>query len=193
MDKRILIFGGSYNPLHLGHLCMAQEIAIKFFYDEVILIPAYSPPHKILEDDPGPQKRFLMIQEAISNLSLFRVDDFEVNNTGISYTVNTLRFIINSRRLALKPGLVIGDDLLSGLHTWKDPHEICALADLIVARRSNDSIQNETPYPCKLAHNSIIPVSSSAIRLRIKNSLPWKHFVPISVARTIEIENLYRA
>ena len=170
MDRRpemkLLILGGTFNPIHMGHLILAEEVAVEFGYDKVLLIPSFQPPHKQLSDDPGPDARLAMIKAAVVSDPLFIVEPCELDRGGVSYTMDTLDYVVSSYPMAGKPGLVIGDDLASGFPFWRDPAGIVARTDLILARRSGCRT-DDFAYPCRFASNLLIPISSTLVRKRV--------------------------
>lgn len=189
-EMRFLILGGTFNPIHVGHLILAEELAVEFGYERVLLIPSYQPPHKTLTNDPGPDARLTMIKLAASSDSLFIVEPCELVRGGVSYTTDTLDYLFDSYAMAGKPGLVIGDDLASGFPSWRDPAGIVARADLILARRSG-CLPGDFAYPCRFASNLLIPVSSTLVRQRVAAGGAWRHLVPDGVASYIGDQRLY--
>ena len=187
---RILVLGGSFNPVHIGHLILGEELAAEFGYDRVLLVPARVPPHKELRDDPGPAHRLAMLEAAVAGDGLFSVDDRELSREGPSYTVDTLRDILGSCPMDGKPGLVLGDDLAAGFPSWKDPEAILSMAELVVARRSGQPL--DLAFPHRLAANLLIPVSSTLVRQRISAGGAWRHLVPAAAAAYITEHGLYR-
>lgn len=194
MDRRpamkLLVLGGTFNPIHMGHLILAEELAVEFSYERVLLIPSFQPPHKRLEDDPGPDARLAMIKLAVFTDPLFIVESCELDRGGVSYTVDTLDYVLSAYSLSGKPGLVIGDDLASGFTLWRDPAGIVARADLILARRSG-STPEDFAFPCRFASNLRIPISSTLVRQRVATGGAWRHLVPDGVASYIRDHHLY--
>ena len=187
---RFLVLGGTFNPIHMGHLILAEEVAVEFGYNKVLLIPSFQPPHKKLSDDPGPEARLAMIKAAVASDPLFIVESCELERGGVSYTMDTLDYVIASYPMVGKPGLVIGDDLASGFPFWRDPAGIVARTDLIIARRSGCK-PGGFAYPCRFASNLLIPVSSTLVRQRVADGGAWRHLVPEGVANYIRDKGLY--
>jgi len=186
---KILVLGGTFNPIHIGHLMLAEEVAAEFGYERVILVPSLVPPHKKLEGDPGPDMRLAMVQASVEGVPLFSVSSCELERGGISYTVDTLAELIAEYCPEGKPGLIIGDDLARGFPAWRDPQGILGLADLIVAGRTGDGF--EPGFPHRRAGNMLLAISSTDIRQRIAQGKPWKWLVPAACARYIEDHALY--
>ena len=132
------ILGGSFNPVHIGHLYLADAVLSGLGYDRIILIPAFQSPFKIGAEGASPSDRLEMLAASISGDPRLTIDDCEISREGVSYTIDTLNDIIARYRPEGKPGLVLGDDLASTFHKWHSPGEIAELADIIVARRLLD-------------------------------------------------------
>jgi nicotinate-nucleotide adenylyltransferase len=188
---RILVFGGTFSPVHWGHLVLAEEVREEFSYDLVLLVPALQPPHKDTRGEPGPAHRLEMLRLAIEGNPSLAVDDCELSRPGPSYTIDTLRGLGSRWSLDGKPGLVLGDDLVRGFPSWKEPDAIAAEADLIVARRTGQDV--DLPYPHCRAGNRLVVLSSSDIRERIGQGLSIRYLVPESVRAYIRDQGLYGA
>jgi len=168
---------------------LADEVAAEFQYDTIVLVPSFLPPHKTLVGDPGPEHRLEMLRAAVQDDARYRVDDCEMLRGGPSYTIDTIRHVIDAYSPSGKPGLVIGDDLASGFASWRDPDGICSLADLIVAIRGGSAV---VQFPHAKAHNMLIPLSSTDIRARIAAGRPWQRLVPPGAVEYIKAHGLYK-
>jgi len=191
-----LVLGGSFNPIHLGHLLLGQEVANEFGYDRVLLVPSFMPPHKSILDDPGADARLAMARLAVAGDPLFEVDDCEIRRGGVSYTIDTIDYVKGRWQSAGKPGLVIGDDLVAGFGAWRDPERLARSCGLIVARRragldGTTAASQGLPYEHRIAHNLLLEISSTDIRARIASGKPWRLLVPERVATYIESHGLY--
>ena len=183
------MLGGTFNPPHIGHLMLAEELAAEFGYDRVVLVPSFIPPHKANADDPGPSVRLGMVEAAVEGDPAIIVNACEIERGGLSYTVDTLDRIVEEYSPEGKPGLAIGDDLVAGFGAWRNPSAICERADLIVARRSGEPF--DMAYPYRAAHNMLLPISSTDIRARIASGRPWRRLVPAAVYRYIDERGIY--
>jgi nicotinate-nucleotide adenylyltransferase len=197
---KIAILGGSFNPVHLGHLYLAGEV-LALGYDRVVLVPAFINPFKptgpLSAGDaaaPSAEDRLEMLAAACAGDSRIAVDDCEVRREGLSYTIDTLKDVIERYQCREKPGLVMGDDLLAGFDGWKNAAEIAQIADIIVASRKNDPVQDLKAfhYPYKRLKNALMDVSSTEIRARIAQNKPWRYLVPQGVRQIIIDRGLYR-
>lgn len=187
---RLLVFGGSFNPVHIGHLIAAEELRSEFGYDLVLLVPSRDPPHKKLAEDPGAERRLAMLRIAAEGDGSLAVDDCELGRGGPSYTIDTLADIASRYPLEGKPGLVIGDDLIPGFPAWREPRKIAEAADIVCAHRSRD---DELPlgFPHRYGHNSAVRVSSSMVRERIAAGKPFRRLLDPGVFRYISENRLY--
>ena len=189
---RIAIIGGSFNPPHIGHMILIEEILATECYQRVLLIPAKAAPHKVPQMDPGPEMRLALLEASIEGWPNVAIEDCELRRAGLSYTSDTLEELWNRRLFDERPGLVIGDDLATDfLATWKRAEKILELADIIVAHRLYvDKIP--LPYPHNYIENLIIPISSTLVRERIHAGGAWRSLVMPSVRTIIENYGLYR-
>lgn len=132
--KRIGIFGGSFDPPHLGHLVIAELARRTLKLDVVYLVPAYQPPHKAGKHASTARDRLAMTKLSVKGNSRLRVSDIEIRRRGVSYTIDTVK-VFHRRFPAAKLFLIIGSDSLLQFRSWKDPDGILALASLAVYRR----------------------------------------------------------
>jgi len=187
---KIALLGGSFNPVHLGHLLIADEVVSRFGYDSVIFIPAFISPHKLNADMASPDDRLDMVNAAIMNESRFLVDNCELRRSGVSYTIDTVDNIERRYRPNGKLGLIIGEDLVSSFSTWRRVDELVSRVDIILATRPGFS-GTDFAYPHLKLENSTLAISSSGIRALIGRGEPWRFLVPDAVREKIEERGLY--
>ena len=186
---RILIFGGSFNPVHWGHLVLAEELREEFGWDRVLFVPASRSPFKGGRDDPGGDHRLAMLELACAGNSGFIVDTRELKRGGDSWTIDTVRSVIREYELADRPGLVLGDDLVRDFSEWKESAALMNEARIIVARRSTEmGCQTSFGEP---ASNRLIPISSSEIRERLATGRSVRYLIPERVHDYILQKGLY--
>ncbi|MEM0961166.1 MAG: nicotinate-nucleotide adenylyltransferase [Bacteroidota bacterium] len=189
------IFGGSFNPPHLGHLVVAEACADAIGLDRVLWIPADTPPHKRNDPTLAPASvRLRMVQAAIEGNARFDVSDIEIARGEVSYTVDTLRELAPRGPLAL----LMGGDSLAGFPTWREPEAIARMARLIVYRRPGDGLVSLSELPAfvqnatTLVEAPALDVSSTVIRDRIAKGTSVRYLIPDAVRQIIESEDLYR-
>lgn len=193
---KLAVLGGSFNPPHIGHLSLAEDVRIAFGYDKVLFIPVHVAPHKQLAFGATNEDRLEMILRSISDNEFFEVDDCEIKRGGISYTIDTLLMLKNTYRNVLegKIGFIIGDDLAVDFPTWHCAEQITKEADLIIACRNySDITKIDFPYEHKTILNNIISVSSSEIRQKIKTGKSYRYLVANSVYHYINERHLYES
>jgi nicotinate-nucleotide adenylyltransferase len=186
------ILGGTFNPVHVGHLCLAEEVRSAFGYDRVILVPANQPVHK----DPSPvipgAHRLAMLRLAVAGCDGLVVDDGELVRGGPSWTIDTVEELVPRYGIAGRPGLVIGDDLAAGFAGWKDAARLARTVDLILARRTGE---HHAPFawPHRVVMNPLVTVSSSDIRRRVAEGRSIRFLTPDPVVAYIAAHGLYTA
>jgi nicotinate-nucleotide adenylyltransferase len=195
---RIGILGGTFNPPHLGHLVCAQEAYRELELDRVMLIPARIPPHKPVEDEPGPEHRLALCQLATQNDDRFAVSDLELRRDGPSYTVDTLEQL-SSQKPSNELFLIVGGDIAAGLPRWHQPERVLELATLAIAERRGtarsavdaalESLRGGER--ARFFQMPRIGVSSTMIRRRVAAGQPIRYLVPDRVVEYIELHQLY--
>jgi len=198
---RVGILGGTFNPVHVGHLVCAQEALAQLGLDRVVLMPAAVPPHKQVPDDPGVDHRIGMCSRAVDGDGRFSVSSVEADREGTSYTVATLREIRESQ-----PGddltFIVGGDMARSLPTWREPQAVLELAEVAVAQRGDAgrSVVTEALSGLSGAAQRVrffdtprLDVSSTDVRRRAAEGRPIRWLVPDSVLRYITDYGLYAA
>jgi nicotinate-nucleotide adenylyltransferase len=197
MSRRIGIMGGTFDPIHHGHLVAGEEARWQFRLDQVLFIPTGRPWQKPVGVSPA-EDRYLMTVIATASNPAFAVSRLEVDNPGPSYTVDTLRRLRSELPEGTRLLFIGGADLLQQLLTWKEPKQLLALAELIAATRPDfdvDDVVQKVPAAAGRVHRMEIPalaISSSDIRARVARGEPIEYLVPEGVARYIQKRALYR-
>jgi nicotinate-nucleotide adenylyltransferase len=186
------ILGGTFNPVHIGHLCLAEEVRSAFGYDRIILVPAAIPVHKDAAPVIPGAHRLAMLRLAAADSDGLLVDDGELVRGGLSWTIDTVAELVPRYGITGRPGLVIGDDLARGFSAWKDAERLSRSVDLILARRTGER-HAEFPWPHRVVMNPLIAISSSDLRRRIAEGRSIRHLTPDAVAAYIAAHGLYRA
>ena len=188
---KLAILGGSFNPIHIGHLFLADTVLSTLDYDRIIFVPAFQSPLKIPLDGASSLDRMDMLAASIAGNPRMSLDNCEIRRKGVSYTVDTLKDIIARYEPEGKPGLILGNDLVSSFERWQSHQEIAELADFIVAKRTSSDEAQNFPYPCKILTNEIIDISSHQIREKINQNGNWRYLVPSGARLIIEERALY--
>lgn len=196
---RVGLLGGTFNPPHLGHLVLAQEVHAQLGLDRIELVPLHTPTHKEAPGDPGPEVRVELCRLAIGDDPRFRVNPIEVERGGPSYTVATLaaiRAMCPSDELTF----IVGGDQAQALPTWNEPERVLSLATLAVGERTGVKRQDiaarlaglAPPDRLQFFDMPRLDISSSAIRRRVADGRPIRYLVPDAVAQAITDRSLYR-
>ena len=189
--SKVGIFGGTFDPIHLGHLITAQSVKELRNLEKIIFIPAFISPHKSDVKTSSPKDRLNMIKIAVESIPFFDYSDMEVKKGGISYSVDTLREL---KEEYSELELIIGYDNIFTFHTWKEPDEIIKLAKIIVLKRKSS---HPPQFEDKYYHQAVfvqtrgIEISATDIRERVKNGLTINFLVPPDVMEYIYKQKLY--
>lgn len=218
--SRVGVFGGSFNPIHLGHLLLADEILERLALDQVLFVPAGRPPHKPAGDLAPASHRYAMTKLAIQGHPRFSVSDLEITRQGPSYTVDTLRALRQSAGPGDEFFLLVGSETFLDLLTWKDSLALAQLARLVViprvgtafdpdgreARKILQEIGQERwvrvpaegslpALPLKgalLVSATSLSISASDLRRRAREGRSLSYRVPESVSAYMLEHRLYR-
>ena len=211
---KLAVLGGSYNPIHIGHLMLADTVCRSCGYDTIAFVPAFLSPFKRGHAGCTVEDRIAMVEHAVADNPAFYCEPCEVTRQGVSYTIDTLRFLTQKYpQRDGKIGLIIGDDLLGGLDTWHEAVSLDDYADIIVGNRvivpqencptavgaetkgAVDSITTGGTtaggIPYIRLQNALLPVSSSGIRTAIAEKKSWRYLVPPAVYSYIKEHQLY--
>ncbi|MEW5895490.1 MAG: nicotinate-nucleotide adenylyltransferase [Candidatus Omnitrophota bacterium] len=188
--KKIGILGGTFNPLHIGHLAIAQAAQEKMGLDKIIFVPSAQPPHKRITHLASAQDRLEMVCLSIKNNPNFDFSDYEVRKGGKSYTVDTVKHFYEEFGAGTKLFFILGGDAACQLHTWRRVSEIIKYVTFIVVNRpGHDDCVSKIPH-----HSITMPgldISSSYVRGRILQGKSIKYLVPEEVFRYIESHKIY--
>jgi len=203
--KKIGIMGGTFNPIHHGHLVTAQEALSQFKLDKVIFIPTGNPPHKIENKVASAEDRYIMTVIAISSNSNFFVSRMEIDRKGKSYTIDTVRQL---RKIYGKNSLlyfITGADAILEILTWKNTGEIVSLCKFIAATRPGYNLSRIEDLRKRLFSKAgatdekiyvmeipALSISSTDIRNRVKHNRPIDYLLPEGVSNYILKHELYK-
>ncbi|MFO7525137.1 MAG: nicotinate-nucleotide adenylyltransferase [Ignavibacteriaceae bacterium] len=190
--SKVGVYGGTFDPIHIGHLITAQSVREIRELDKIIFVPAFLSPHKLDIKASAPEHRINMLKLAIKNIDFFDITEFEINQQNISYTIDTLKEL---KKYYDELELIIGYDNIFKFYTWREPDEILKLATLIVLKRKSSY---PPPYEDKYFNKAEfvqtrgIEVSSTDIRERVKHGQPINYLVTEEVKDYIYKHNLYK-
>ena len=201
-DNRVGIMGGTFNPIHYGHLVTAQEALKQFNLNKVIFIPTGEPPHKTLAKIASAEDRYLMTVIATASNSNFIVSRIEIDKKGKSYTIDTVRELRKKYGKGLSLYFITGADAILEILTWKSTEEIITLCSFIAATRPGYDLSRIEDLTKKLFNKNegkisimevpALAISSTDIRYRIKSGRPINYLLPEGVCNYILKHGLYK-
>jgi len=187
------VFGGSFDPPHVGHLIVAQDVVENLSLDRLLLVPAARSPHKATEAPAPADSRVRMLEAAVGDHPKLEVSRIEVDRGGASYTVDTLQ-TLREASPADDLFLLIGADQLRAFASWRAPDEVARLARLVVMARDGVSAEGADPL-LDVTYETVavtrVDVSSTDIRRRLREGRSIRYLVPEAVRRIIEVERIY--
>jgi nicotinate-nucleotide adenylyltransferase len=187
---KIGIIGGTFNPIHLGHLILAEEAREKIGLDRIVFVPANLPPHKSNGEIIAAAHRLKMLKLAIKGNAYLSISDIEIKRGGRSYTIDTIKEF-NKIYQGDELYFIIGSDLFKYLSEWKDLKEINQLVKFIVATRPGYPLENLPDYIAKVDIRAV-DISGFEIRQCIKQNRSFRYLVPEAVRQYIIKKGLYK-
>lgn len=213
---KIAVLGGSFNPVHIGHLILADSVCTELGYDRIIFVPSFIPPHKLPANDTDPSVRLKMLGLALEDDERFVLDSCEIDRKGVSYTYDTVCHLEQKYADSLdgKIGLIIGEDLAADFDKWHRASELAQKVQLILAVREEVTGVNpeninrpagkfgqnpacrgleDFPFPHVTVHNPPVKVSSSLIRQLAAEKKSFRYLVTEKVFEYILNGHLYES
>lgn len=199
--ERLGVYGGTFDPIHMAHLIIAEQAREQLRLDRVLFVPSGNPPHKVGRSLPPAQQRAEMVRLAIAGNPHFSLCDFEIKREAVSYTVDTLMYLRETHPDA-ELFLLLGADNLPELHRWRQPEKIASLAHLCFAGRPGTELNlsllagiiSEGMAEDVRTHQLTTPlleISSSDIRQRIREGRSIRYLVPAAIDAYISAHKLY--
>lgn len=204
----VALFGGSFDPVHLGHLRIAEDVREDYSLEKIIFLPAYLSPLKTSHHVEA-EDRLNILRLATEDNPYFDVSTYEIDKKGVSYTVDTALHYKN--KLGYNPGFIVGSDAFLSLDRWKSPEILLENLNFIVILRGKDGLEDVLEFANSIGkrvytekkinfksagiyvyESRRMDISSTEIRYRIKNNLSIKYLVPEKVESYILQKNLYR-
>ena len=192
------ILGGTFDPIHHGHLAIAEEARESLGLERVLFMPAASPPHKPGQAVTDPEHRLAMVRLAVAGNPAFEASDVEVRRGGASYTVDTLEGLVESG--LERPWLILSSEALALLPTWREPRRILELARLAVVPRGGfdplgpawvDAVFPGAGDRVTFLPGPLLPISGSVVRRRARAGRSVRYLVPDAVAAYVAQHRLY--
>jgi nicotinate-nucleotide adenylyltransferase len=187
---RIGLFGGTFNPIHNGHLNLAKEAKAKLNLDKVIFIPSYIPPHKSIDGLTGAEDRIRMIELAIGDTKGFEISRYEIEKKEKSYSINTVEYFKAKYPDDTKLFFLIGEDSSDGLASWKDANKLFKLCRFVAFNRPG--FQGKEHPGVKKVNIEPLDISSTRIRKAVKDKKSTRALIPVAVEDYIKSKNLYK-
>ena len=189
------MFGGTFDPPHVGHLALAEWAREELGLDRVLFVPSGVPPHKRAPSTPA-ASRLALVRLAVRGNAAFAVEAMEVRRPGRSFTVDTLRALA-ARHPGAELWLLVGADMYATMSTWREIRAVAGLASIAVAarpgtRRSRAAAWAKGGLGVRFLGNPVLEVSSSAVRGRARAGRSLRYLVPDAVAGAIAARRLYR-
>ena len=192
------MFGGTFDPIHIGHLLVAQDVAEALELDRVLFVPAGTPPHRPRHEPAPADVRLRMVESAVAQEPGFQASSMEVRRSGPSYTVDTLA-ALHEELPDTELYFLMGVDQWKALGTWREPETIARLATLVVMARAGEDLGDAGPSlsgdgraTVKTVDVTRVDLSATALRRRIRPGLSLRYRVPDGAHRIIVEEGLYR-
>jgi nicotinate-nucleotide adenylyltransferase len=198
MGKRLGVMGGTFDPIHYGHLVTAEEALVQFRLDEVVFVPTGTPWMKEHERVSPPEDRYLMTVIATASNPKFSVSRMEVEREGPTYTIDTLRSLRDEQGAGTDLFFITGADAILEILQWREPREVFELAHFIAATRPGydlahfDEAASAADPRVSVMHIPALAISSTDIRRRVADGRPLRYLVPEGVKSYIEKAELYR-
>ncbi len=198
--RRVGILGGTFNPIHMGHLLMAEQAKEEFSLNEIVFVPVGNPPHKDLSHAIPDADRVAMTELAIQDNAAFSIDLYEIQKQGTCYTYETLQHFA-TRNPDTEYYFILGADSLFYFHEWRHPESICEYSTILAAVRDNkdmEAVLNKIEELNQLYDTKMFPLqmpsialSSTDIRKRVCEGQSIRYRVPENVEQYIRTHHLY--
>jgi nicotinate-nucleotide adenylyltransferase len=201
MSQSVGVIGGTFDPIHTGHLIIAQEAHICLGLDRVVFVPAGQPPHKLDRQITDPEHRFQMVQLATADNPHLDVSRVDLDRAGPCYTVDTIGLLQRAWGGDTRIHFLIGADSLSDLPTWRQPERLLRLCQVVAVARPGHQIDLQAldrllpgaASLVRLLDTPTLDISSTAIRRRVSQGRSIRYLVPAAVEQYVDQHRLYRS
>jgi nicotinate-nucleotide adenylyltransferase len=186
LKKSIGFFGGTFDPIHFGHIQLALQLLEIHHLDEVLFCPAFCSPSKLTAPPvASPKDRLAMLRLSLEEIPQFKISSLEIDRQGPSFTIDTLR-ILSEKMKDVQWHLLLSKEAASDLDEWKDTAELIRLAPPLIGSRGPGS-----PLSKGITQTKVFEISSSDVRQRLKSHLYCGHLVPAPALKYIKAHRLY--
>jgi len=187
---RVGIMGGTFDPIHVGHLIAASEVHSALHLDQVIFMPAGQPWQKAQHSVSAATHRLEMVRRAVAHDERFIASDMEILREGPTYAIDTVRQLLNEN-----PGIdiywIVGTDALAGIPTWRDWEEFVSLVTVVSVNRESVS-DAAVPFKHTFVQMPLVRISASDVRRRFQDGFETRYLVPDAVREYVNEQGLYR-
>lgn len=187
--RKIGILGGTFNPPHIGHLIIADQVKDQLDLEKILFIPSAIPPHQIEKGTISAEHRIAMLERTIGDNGSFEIDEIEINRGGKSYTYDTIKEL-KEKNPEVEFYFIIGADMVEDLPNWYKIDELIKMVQFVAVNRPN--YDSKTPYPVIVVDVPDIDISSSLIRQKVKDDCSINYLVTSETKEYIESEGLYK-
>ncbi|MGL4800556.1 MAG: nicotinate-nucleotide adenylyltransferase [Cellulosilyticaceae bacterium] len=201
IEKRVAIMGGTFDPIHMGHLVTAEAVRHEFDIDEVIFVPTGNPPHKSSVSITSTEHRYLMTVLATAANEHFHVSRMEIDREGKTYTIDTIKELKRVYGKGTKLYFITGADAMHEILTWKNSEELLKLCTFVAVTRPGyhkkqlmakvEALREQYDSSIQFLEVPALSISSSDIRYRVKENRPIKYLVTSAVENYIQKHHLY--
>ena len=195
---RLGLLGGTFDPLHIGHLHIAERALEQYSLDGILFIPTGAPAHKTQTCVSDAEERYAMLHEALADNSSFDASRIEIERGGTTYTIDTLRILKERYGDRAELFFIVGADMAADMKTWKNSEEVAGLITVLCARRliSDEEeralVQNNLKFDIRFIDSSLIDISSRELREWVRTGKSIRYLVPDTVYAYIIRHGLYR-
>lgn len=186
---RVGIMGGTFDPIHIGHLIAASTVCEQLSLDQVIFIPAGQPWQKTSREISSADDRLAMVDAAISEDERFRADDMEILRQGPTYAIDTMKELVD-RNPDTEYFWIVGDDVLAKITTWHRWAEFLDLATVVAVNRESD-VRVDVPFAYERVVMPEVRVSATALRNMLVNGEDCRYLIPAATLKVIQTRGLY--
>ena len=190
MSVRIGVFGGTFDPIHIGHLIAASEVHTALSLEQVIFMPAGQPWQKAHVPVTSAEERLAMVTEAVAHDARFVASDLEVRRSGPTYAIDTVHELRKKMPNA-EIFWIVGGDVLTSLTTWREWESFIAQVELVAVNRAGVSV-GEVPFQYTAVEMPDIRISATELRSRLRQGISCQYLVLDEVLSYIESHGLYR-